>query len=144
MALDGDGLRIRPCAAGEVEAVLDLWREAGAVPSVSDDASVLRDLLARDVEALLVAEVSCRLVGSLIAAWDGWRAHMYRLAVVTEFRRRGIARALVAEGEQRLRARGARRISVLVLEAEKGAMAFWNAAGYNFDRRIARFARTIT
>ncbi len=141
--LDGDRLCIRPCAAVEVESVLELWRAAGAVPSASDDPSVLRELLARDAEALLVAEAGGRLVGSLIAAWDGWRGHMYRLAVVSEFRRRGIARALVAEGEQRLAAKGARRISVLVLEAERGATAFWDAVGYSHDHRIARYARTI-
>ncbi len=139
----GDAVRIRPCTAADVEAVLDLWRAAGSVPSATDDPSVLRELLVRDADALLVAEVGGRLVGSLIAAWDGWRGHMYRLAVLDGFRRRGIATALVAEGEQTLRAKGARRITALVLEAEKGATAFWKAAGYTHDRRIARFVRTI-
>jgi predicted MFS family arabinose efflux permease len=38
-------------------------------------------LLNADPEALLVAEVDGVVVGSLIAAWDGWRGSFYRLAV---------------------------------------------------------------
>ncbi len=47
----------------------------------------------------LVAESDGLIVGSLIATWDGWRGNMYRLAVSPEFRRRGIAAALVSAGE---------------------------------------------
>ena len=142
-AVDRDSLCIRPCTFAEVAAVLELWREAGAVRSATDEPPVLQELLARDADALLVAEVDGRLIGSLIATWDGWRGHLYRLAVAHEFRQRGIGKALVSEGEERLRSKGARRISVLVLEAEKGANAFWQAVGYSLDRRIVRYVQTI-
>jgi ribosomal protein S18 acetylase RimI-like enzyme len=62
---------------------------------------VLR-LLAADPGALLVAEADGRIVGALIAASDGWRASMYRLAVDRKYRRRGIAQRLIACGEARL------------------------------------------
>ena len=44
------------------------------------------------------------LSGTVIASWDGWRGAMYRLAVLPSLRRRGIAAALVDEGERRLQA----------------------------------------
>jgi hypothetical protein len=53
--------------------VLDLWAAAGSPPSVSDSPEGLSRLLAADPQALLVAERGGVLVGSLIAAWDGWR-----------------------------------------------------------------------
>ncbi len=40
------------------------------------------------------------IVATLIAAWDGWRGNMYRLAVAPELRREGIARTLVEAGEE--------------------------------------------
>ena len=35
------------------------------------------------------------IVGSVIAGWDGWRCHLYRLAVAPARRREGIGRALL-------------------------------------------------
>jgi len=91
----------------------------------------------------LVAEEGGRLVGTVIAGWDGWRGNMYRLAVLPRFRRRGIARSLVAEAERRLRAKGARRITALVVKDEEEALAFWHAAEYEHDQRMVRYVKTL-
>ncbi len=42
-----------------------------------------------------------RVVGTLIVGWDGWRCHLYRLAVDRTVRRSGIAGTLVAEARRR-------------------------------------------
>jgi ribosomal protein S18 acetylase RimI-like enzyme len=91
--------------------------------------------------ALLVAELDGVLIGSLIAAWDGWRGSFYRLAVSPEYRRKGLATTLLREGERRLRERGAVRLTAIVADDEDGAMAFWRAAGYEPQRHRARFVR---
>jgi ribosomal protein S18 acetylase RimI-like enzyme len=83
-------------------------------------------------------------VGTVIAGWDGWRGGIYRLAVVPECRRRGVARALVAEAERQLAARGARRLSAMVARDEPQAVAFWNAArGWEREPRWHRYAKDI-
>jgi ribosomal protein S18 acetylase RimI-like enzyme len=134
---------VRSCLPDEAEAVLRLWRDAEAVPSVTDDPASVRALIDHDGDAVLVAEEGGRIVGCLVAGWDGWRGHMYRLAVLPEHRRRGVARALVAEGERRLRARGARRVAAIVVTAHEPAVGFWEAAGYARDRRVGRFVRNV-
>jgi len=93
-------------------------------------------------EALLVAEVDDEIVGVLIAAWDGWRGNMYRLAVRPDQRRRGIGQALVEEGERRLRARGARRITALVND-DVIARASWVAYGYRNDLNVERHVKMV-
>ena len=125
-------------------ALLALWREAGAVPSATDDRESVERLIRHDPAAVLVACHEGRLVGSLIAAWDGWRGNMYRLAVAPSHRRRGIARRLVEEGEARLRRNGATRITALLVAEHDAAMAFWETAGYTWDRRMARFVKGAT
>ena len=100
---------VRPGRLEEIPEILELWREAGSVPSVSDDPASLERLLATSEDALLIAEVDGRMVGTVIAGWDGWRANFYRLAVRPSARRRGIALRLVAEAERRFAAKGARR-----------------------------------
>jgi ribosomal protein S18 acetylase RimI-like enzyme len=54
------------------------------------------------------------MIGSIIGTFDGWRGNIYRLAVHPDFRRHGVARALVAEVEKKLAEQGAKRITALV------------------------------
>jgi ribosomal protein S18 acetylase RimI-like enzyme len=155
----GPGVVVRPARRSEIPAVLALWREADAVPSISDDPASLRRLLDTSEDALLVAETADnpepggpepdgpgaggRLVGTIVAGWDGWRGNLYRLAVLPAARRRGIALRLVAEAERRLAEKGAIRLSALVMSEHDPAVALWLAAGYARDPRVGRFVRSL-
>jgi ribosomal protein S18 acetylase RimI-like enzyme len=137
---------IRPATAADIAGVLGLWAQArSANASTPDTPRSLAALLSAAPGALLVAEHADedRIVGALIAGWDGWRGNMYRLAVHPECRRRGIARALVDAGERHLRSKGARRITALVAHEELEAVGFWTQAGYARDTTIARFVKQL-
>ncbi|HEY2936626.1 MAG TPA: GNAT family N-acetyltransferase [Gaiellaceae bacterium] len=136
-------MEIRPCASHEIEAVLELWRRADAAPSVSDDEAGVGTLLGRDPQALLVAVDDGVLIGTLIAGFDGWRGTLARLAVDPAHRRLGVATALLAAGEDRLRRLGARRSSAIVIQSHEDAAGFWNAVGYAQDERVGRFVKDL-
>lgn len=136
-------LTIRAAQRADIPAVLDLWRQAAAFRSATDDERGLDALLDRDHRSLLVAESGGEIAGAVIAAWDGWRGNLYRLAVLASHRRRGVARELVAAGERHLRSQGARRISALAVEAESGASGFWESAGYERDHGVGRFVKNL-
>jgi ribosomal protein S18 acetylase RimI-like enzyme len=140
----GDPALVRTAGAADVEAVLALWGLArSGNASTPDTPAGVRRLLETDPGALLVAEHDGAIVGALIAAFDGWRGGMYRLAVEPAHRRRGIASALVRAGEARLAELGAPRITVLVAHEDADAVALWAAAGYAHDRTIARFVKSV-
>ena len=120
-----------------------MWRSASALPTVTDNVAALGALLKRDGDSLIVVCSGDEVVGSLIATWDGWRGNMYRLAVHPSLRRQGLARALVAEGERRLRALGCKRITALVIEDEEHAVEFWTAVGYSFQPGMERFRKNL-
>ena len=134
---------VRACRPSEIANVLELWRKSRDGVGRTDDPPSLRRLRERDQGALLVAELDDRIVGSLIAAWDGWRGNMYRLTVHPGYRRRGVARRLIAKGEERLRAAGAKRISALVWTADEAAVSAWLSAGYEQDEGTGRFVKTV-
>jgi ribosomal protein S18 acetylase RimI-like enzyme len=134
---------IRAGSVADIEAVLALWRRAGASASPTETAADLRGLLERDPEALLVAEAEGQIVGSLIVGWDGWRGTFYRLAVDTAHRRHGLATAMVGVGEERLRALGSRRLNAIVESEEADAVAFWTAAGYELQVARSRFVKNL-
>lgn len=81
-------LHIRCAAPTDVDAVLRFWRTAAEGTSISDDRDGVGRLVARDPEALLLAERDGALVGTVIAGFDGWRCSAYRLAVAPEYRRK--------------------------------------------------------
>lgn len=110
---------------------------------MTDHQAAISTLMHRDPEALLVAEAAGAVVGSLIAAWDGWRGSFYRLAVQPDWRRRGVATDLVRKGEERLEALGAVRLSAIVADEESAAVALWEAAGYVRQPDTGRFVRML-
>jgi ribosomal protein S18 acetylase RimI-like enzyme len=135
---------VRPASPGDAPAVLRLWGIARSeAATTTDDAPAIERLLAHDPGALLVAHFDERLVGSAIAAWDGWRGHIYRLAVLPEHRLQGVGRRLVAAGHERLRALGATRVNAAVGEHDPGPIAFWIAIGYHRDTGMYRFAQDL-
>jgi ribosomal protein S18 acetylase RimI-like enzyme len=135
---------IRLARADDAAALLALWHEACSSPSVTDDVESVRGAIGRQGSAVLVAEDGDgRIIGSLIAAWDGWRGNMYRLAVLPDRRRERIATALVREGERRLEGAGARRLAAVVLDGEAAAAAFWASAGYVLQAEAGRFTKSF-
>ena len=137
-------VEIREATTGDIDAVLALW-SADADPgrTIIDEPDALRRLLTWPGGALLLAETERELIGTVIAGWDGWRGNLYRLVVSAEHRRQGVARALVAEAERRLREQGCPRITALVHVGLPEAPKFWKAAGYLYDEPTGRFVRNL-
>ncbi|MDV9190997.1 GNAT family N-acetyltransferase [Streptomyces sp. SR27] len=137
-------LRIRAATPDDAEAVLTFWRESAKGTSISDDVHGVTRLIERDPEALLLAVDDGLIVGSVIAGWDGWRASLYRLAVLPSHRRRGISTALLKAAEERFLALGGRRADAMVLEANETGHRVWTAAGYGREDRWRRWVKPLT
>lgn len=135
-------MELRPGRSDDASAVLALWRAAELPPSATDDVDSVRRLIAHDAAALLVAEIDGEIVGSLCGTWDGWRGNLYRLAVHPRHRRKGIALKLVTFAERRIADLGGRRISLITVDGDEHAVAFWRAAGYQRDPRVSRFVKS--
>jgi ribosomal protein S18 acetylase RimI-like enzyme len=136
-----DDLGIRSAVRADAERVLDFWKVAAEGTSISDDVEGVARLIDRDPEALLLAERDGVLVGTVIAGFDGWRCHLYRLAVDPDRRRQGIARALLRAAEDRFTALGGRRGDAMVLERNERAHHAWSAAGYAPEHHWRRWTK---
>ncbi|MFD6229740.1 GNAT family N-acetyltransferase [Streptomyces sp. NPDC060232] len=136
-------LHIGPASADDLSAVLDFWKTAAEGTSISDDLAGVERLHERDPRALLLARCDGELVGTVIAGFDGWRCHLYRLAVHPGHRRRAIGTALLAAAEERFAALGGRRADAMVLDRNERAHPAWEAAGYGPQEQWTRWVKRI-
>ncbi|MEU6179928.1 GNAT family N-acetyltransferase [Streptomyces coeruleorubidus] len=137
-------LRIRAATPEDLDTVLAFWKVAAEGTSISDDRTGVERLVARDPEALILAERSGELAGTVIAGFDGWRCHLYRLAVHPDHRRQGIASALLAAAEERFVRLGGRRADAMVLTRNETAHQAWGAAGYGPEEQWRRWVKPLT
>ena len=134
---------IRECNLVDAEAILALWRQAETTVSLTDTLADVQRAIAASSTCFLVGEVDGKIVGSVIGASDGWRGNIYRLAVHPEYRRRGLARILVATVEKHFARQGVKRITALVEKDHPWALAFWEAVDFELDSRMVRFVRNL-
>ncbi|MFC8126880.1 GNAT family N-acetyltransferase [Streptomyces sp. NPDC057302] len=136
-------LHIRRATPSDIDTVLRFWRDAAEGTSISDDREGVARLVARDPDALLLAERDGRLAGTAIAGFDGWRCHLYRLAVHPDHRRQGIGSALLAAAEERFLGLGGRRGDAMVLNRNEQAHHAWHAAGYAPQPQWSRWVKHL-
>ncbi|MDL5200193.1 GNAT family N-acetyltransferase [Streptomyces sp. ALI-76-A] len=137
-------LRIRAAAPDDLDAVLAFWKVAAEGTSISDDRAGVERLVARDPGALILAEIDGELAGTVIAGFDGWRCHLYRLAVRPDRRRRGVGAALLTAAEERFLRLGGRRADAMVLTRNETAQHAWRAAGYAPEEQWRRWVKPLT
>jgi ribosomal protein S18 acetylase RimI-like enzyme len=135
---------LRAASAADIDALLALWRAAAENGSRPPDTRVaVARLVSHDTDGVILAEHDGELIGSVIAGWDGWRCHIYRLAVRPDWRRQGVGTALLGAAEKRLRAAGATRVDAMVLASNDLGQKLWRAHGYNEQSNWRRWVKML-
>ncbi|MEU4622409.1 GNAT family N-acetyltransferase [Actinoplanes sp. NPDC023801] len=137
-------LILRAAASTELPAVLAFWKVAAENESrPADTPDAVEALFRRDPEALILAVDGDDIVGTIIAGWDGWRCHLYRLAVAPWRRREGIGSLLIEAAEERFRILGGTRVDAMVLDENPAAHAVWAAHGYRRQPDWSRWVKPL-
>jgi ribosomal protein S18 acetylase RimI-like enzyme len=135
---------VRPATVDDVDAVLELWAVgAENADRPTDSATDVERLLERDPAALVLAVDGDEVVGTVIVGWDGWRCHLYRLAVHPSHRRRGIGRTLLEHAESRFAGAGGKRADAMVLDDNELGAMIWTDAGYARQPEWSRWVKPL-
>ncbi len=132
------GLDIRPYQPGDHAQVVALWSDVFADdPPWNEPAGMIRRKLTVQPELFFVACINARMVGAVMAGFDGVRGWIYHLAVDSSYRRQGIASALMRAAEKGLEAAGCPKVNLQVRATNRAVIAFYRSLGYEIEDRAS-------
>lgn len=142
-------MNIRHMTITDYEAVHALWlscKEMG-LNDIDDSREGIARFLDRNPKTCFVSETDDPepvIAGVIMAGNDGRRGYIYHTAVREDFRRQGIAAALVEAALEALKDLGISKTALLVFERNRAANDFWEAMGFEERRDILYRNRALT
>ncbi len=121
-----------------------LWEEAFPDDPQWNAANIaIPEKLKQQPDLLIVALDTDKVIGSIMAGYDGHRGWLYALAVLSSYRRHGVGTEMVAEAERRLVALGCKKINLQVRSTNSSVIAFYKGLGYSVEDRVSMGKRPI-
>jgi len=137
-----------PASLDNTDAIAHLTLELGYEVSVEDTRVWLRELIASPVHLVLVAVTGTSVCGWLVIEKrlfleSGFAAEITGLVVGVNFRRQGIAEALVNSAELWGREHGLTRLFVRSNVARDASHAFYPSIGFNLSKTSHVYVKPI-
>lgn len=130
-------ISIRPFQAADETGVVELWQACDLLRPQNNPHRDIARKLRVNPEWFLVAEAGGRIIGAVMAGYEGHRGWINYLAVEPAQRRGGLGRRLMDEAERRLRAAGCPKINLQVRPENKAAIAFYERIGFSVEGAIS-------
>jgi ribosomal protein S18 acetylase RimI-like enzyme len=125
--------------------VIALWRQVlnYSSPHNAPQLAIDKKVAAGD-GLLFVAEVDGKIVGTVMAGYDGHRGWLYSLAVLPEYRKQSIGSRLVKHAEKHLVELGCPKINLQIMKGNEQVEAFYHKLGYETEPRISMGKKIIS
>ena len=117
---------------GDYQLLTDIWRNAGLPfkPFGRDSEKNIEKEIELDSNRFIFAYYNDKAVGSIVVTHDGRKGWINRVAVLPEFRKKGIARKLVNEGERWLASEGIGIYACLIEGYNEDSLETFKKLGY--------------
>jgi len=129
---------IRIYNSADQASVIELWRAVfpdGAAWNQAGD--VIARKMSVQPDLFFVATENEKVVGTVVAGYDGVRGWVHRLAVHREHRRRGVATKLMRCAETALKERGCPKLNLQVRASNLEVLGFYRSLGYAVEDRAS-------
>ncbi len=137
---------IREMSISDYDKVYALWLSCKGMGlnDIDDSKEGIGRFLERNPGTCFVAEEGNELLGAIMAGNDGRRGYIYHTAVSPDYRRKGIARALVNAVLAALRALGISKTAMVVFGKNSEGNAFWESMGFTVRNDLVYRNRALT
>lgn len=136
-------MEIRAFRPEDEDGVVALWQACGLTRPWNDPRKDIARKRTVQPEMFLVGEEDGRVVASAMVGYDGHRGWVNYLAVEPSRRALGHGRALMAEAERLLLARGCPKINLQVRSTNTAVIEFYRRLGYAQDEAVSLGKRLI-
>ena len=141
---------VRVFRPADEAAAVALWHACGLLRPWNDPHKDIARKLAEQPELFLVAVLpgaqpdgADRLIGTVMAGYDGHRGWVYYLAVDPAWQRHSLGRCLMQRVEADLLARGCPKINLMVRAENTAVLDFYARLGFSADASVSLGKRLI-
>jgi ribosomal protein S18 acetylase RimI-like enzyme len=134
---------IRPFTLEDSDAVVAIWEACGLTVPWNDPHKDIARKMQVNPELFLVAELNCRLAGTVMGGYEGHRGWINYLAVHPDCQGHGVGRSLMEAIEAKLLALGCPKINLQVRKSNTAVIQFYGHLGYHIDDVISLGKRLI-
>ena len=136
-------IRILNCS--EIDKLIDLWNNSSLPikPEGRDTKDNLKNQIRIANNRFFVAELDHQLIGAVIASHNGRKGWINRLAVLPEFRGKGIAASLIERSERFFLSHNIKIFACLIEDWNDISMNFFHKKDYISHRDIIYFTKKI-
>jgi ribosomal protein S18 acetylase RimI-like enzyme len=134
---------IRPFHPDDQAAVIALWQACELTRPWNNPELDITRKLSTQPELFLVGTQNGLVIATAMAGYDGHRGWVNYLAVAPTQQKRAYGKAIMAEVEQRLAARGCPKLNLQVRGSNAAALGFYAALGYGLDDVVSLGKRLI-
>jgi len=131
-------MKVREFNPADTTAVIKIWEQVFPDDRPHNQpAKVIRDKISARDNLFFVAEHERRVIGTVLAGYDGHRGWLYSVAVDPAAHRAGTGKNLVDHALTALKARGCSKVNLQIRADNSQVVQFYERLGFKLEERIS-------
>jgi ribosomal protein S18 acetylase RimI-like enzyme len=118
--------------------VIEIWKNIfGYKEARNNPDLIINKKLSINDKLFFIATENEKVIGTIMAGYDGHRGWIYSVAVIPDYRNQKIGSKLLKYAENELKNLGCIKINLQILQTNQTVKNFYVKNGYNIEERIS-------
>lgn len=118
--------------------VVDLWQNVFGYEASHNLPEVVINKKIQNKDGLFfVAQKDQKVIGTVMAGYDGHRGWIYSIAVHPEYQKQGIGSDLLSYTQCKLEDLGCLKVNLQIMEGNEAVQKIYSSNGYSVEQRIS-------